>query len=405
MTTRSPKEWAKLLLLLLALATLSGCAGSGPTAVKTPAPTPTCVDQYEVAGPDGLGTGIPVIANNTAMTRNFSIKDEADWVKFTLADAQLVTIATSSLDPDVDTKIALYNEGNKPMVGSDKKPIENDDDAETQPASRFSVVLSKGTYLVKVTNQNGRGGCWPAYRYTIGIGVDPAPTPTITTTPTSSVTPRVAASNTTAPATPTLTRTITLTPTSTRASQVTTLNWETHTKDTGKPFAFVSHDGKKAAILWQPGQFNTEKFSGVTVITGTNDGNMWVPAEFIKEGFIMPPNNSAASASKNCPKTHKVDLPKDIRLFDIAKKYGSTVRDIAVANPQNLSNPNQLKDGVNLNIAGCGLKNIEVPLTVGPSVDSHWVGSIYGRLPVDEIKRENNWVLIRPKDGWVLSKE
>ena len=154
----------------------------------TPTPTPSVYDPYEPNNDRSSAEHIPL---GSCTLPAYLESGDVDWFYFTLSSYSHVVVETvdSGRDPDVDTKMWLYN--------SNDVRIAYDDDSGTRLFSRISRDLPAGTYYIRIEPYGSSSGY-----YSLSVGA----TAIVTTTTTVAYEPTPVRTTTTvyyAPTTPT----------------------------------------------------------------------------------------------------------------------------------------------------------------------------------------------------------
>lgn len=394
-----PQHWRLMGILIVAVAAallISGCFGGGPTPTATPVP---CPDDYESPRDESFaGAKTLQVGTENAQARSFDGPTDADILKVTLLTGIRYIFVTDRLGDRVDTMLELFDAKGNILTANDNDLQE----PSRAPASRMEVIVEvSNTYFLRVSNTYEEGGCGPEYGYIVGyVGEQFTPTPTATPTPVPTRTPTPTSWPT---ATPKLSAqpTVASTPTPNSMSDV-TIHGE---------FWFISDDvGSYIATLWETAVVQIGSLGQRQVVNGPSGQQQWWTwgpylqcGEAATEGVVCIVGGFLPEGSPN-EKTceHTIKLPHDV-LFRVAARYSSSVALIALEN--GITNPNLVQDGRTVRVPKCGLEGdfFDVPILVGPAVESHWAGTIRRGAKVEILEvQDDGWVKFQPAGGWFL---
>jgi hypothetical protein len=111
-------------------------------------------DVYE--GGDDISSGANWLAS--VQTHNFDRPGDEDWMKLAAKQGQVYRIVTSSLGPNADTYLYLFDQDGTTLLASN-------DDSDGSLASKIEwVAPADGTYYILVKHWNpSSGGCGTSY--------------------------------------------------------------------------------------------------------------------------------------------------------------------------------------------------------------------------------------------------
>jgi len=129
--------------------------------------------------PDNTPFAVGTISDGESQQRTLHTEDDVDWVRFTLTEAATVSVRTTGIRGDADTRLSLYGPGVPDEENGSNLRRVNDDDPTVDPQENYyysaitAYNLEAGEYYVKVrpvADGQSRGA------YTLSLDVTPAVT-------------------------------------------------------------------------------------------------------------------------------------------------------------------------------------------------------------------------------------